>query len=138
MRDFALIIHFIGLAMGLGTSFAFMFLGMAAQRMEPADRAPFMGKALVLSRMGHIGITLLFVSGMYLIVPYFDVLLEMPLLLAKLVLFVFLGGLVGVLSKTGKRAVAGDPSQFLKMAKLGRVGLLTSVTIVILAVLVFH
>lgn len=27
MRDVMLIVHFIGLAMGVGTSFAFMFLG---------------------------------------------------------------------------------------------------------------
>lgn len=138
MRDIALIIHFIGLAMGLGTSFAFMFLGKAAQKMEPTERAPFMGKVLVLSRMGHIGITLLFLSGIYLIVPYADVLLEMPLLLTKLILFVILGALVGILSKTGKRALAGDPSQFLKMAKIGRFSMLTSLIIVVLAVLVFH
>jgi hypothetical protein len=33
MRDFMLILHFIGLAMGLGTSFANMYLGRAASKL---------------------------------------------------------------------------------------------------------
>ena len=57
MRDIMLIIHFIGLAMGLGTSLAFMFLGIASSKMEKKDAEQFTLKTLVLSRMGHIGLT---------------------------------------------------------------------------------
>ncbi|MCB0639038.1 MAG: hypothetical protein KDC54_20555, partial [Lewinella sp.] len=64
MREAALIIHFIGLAMGLGTSFAFMFLGIASSKMEKNDGINFMLKAMSISRMGHIGLTLLILSGL--------------------------------------------------------------------------
>lgn len=138
MRETALIIHFIGLAMGLGTSFAFMFLGIAAQKLESPDRAKFMGTALILTKMGHIGLTLLLLSGLYLIIPYHKLLLEMPYFMVKLALFIVLGGLIGVITRIGKKAVAGDPSQFQKMAKLGRFTLVTSLLIVILAVISFH
>ncbi len=138
MRETALIIHFVGLAMGLGTSFAFMFLGIAAQKLELPERAKFMGTAMILTRMGHIGLTLLLLSGLYLIIPYHRMLLEMPYFLAKLILFLVLGGLIGVITKMGKKAVSGDSSQFLKIAKLGRFTLLTTLLIVILAVLSFH
>lgn len=37
MREAMLIVHFLGLAMGLGTSFAFMFLGMVSDKMEKEE-----------------------------------------------------------------------------------------------------
>lgn len=138
MRETALILHFIGLAMGLGTSFAFMFLGIAAKKLEIPERAKFMGTALILTRMGHIGLTLLLLSGGYLMTPYLSNIGNMPLFITKLVLFVILGALVGILSSAGKKAVAGDTSKFLLMAKLGPFGLITGLLIVVMAVLTFH
>ena len=61
-----MIFHFIGLVMGLGTSFGFMFLGMAAAKLPEEERPKFMVNALGLSRMGHIGLTLLVISGLFL------------------------------------------------------------------------
>jgi hypothetical protein len=138
MRDVALVLHFIGIAMGLGTSFAFIFLGIAAQKLDAAERTTFFKTALALTRMDHIGLTLLLLSGLYLLYPFFGVLPDMPLLLAKLGLFIFLGGLIVVITSKSKQAIAGDSSQLLQIAKLGRIGLLTGVTILILAVLIFH
>jgi len=37
MREAMLIIHFLGLAMGLGTSFAIMFLGIAGSKMDKEE-----------------------------------------------------------------------------------------------------
>ena len=37
MRETMLVIHFLGLAMGLGTSFGYMFLGMAASKMPKEE-----------------------------------------------------------------------------------------------------
>jgi hypothetical protein len=56
MRDVMLIVHFIGLTMSLGTGFANLFLGMAATKLEPAERGKFMSNALILMRMGHTGL----------------------------------------------------------------------------------
>ena len=139
MRDIMLIIHFIGLAMGLGTSLAFMFLGIASSKMEKKDAEQFTLKTLVLSRMGHIGLTLLIISGGYLMTPYWSSLTAMPLLMLKLAGVVLLAVLIGVSAVWGKRAKQGDAGMYLpKMGKLGKVSLLTTVGIVVLAVLVFH
>ena len=138
MRDVMLIVHFIGLAMGVGTSFAMMFLGIAANKLDVEERADFMIKASFVTKMGHIGLLLLFLSGGHLMTPYWSQLGSMPTLIAKLVLFVILGGLIGVMSAKLKKAKAGDPSQLLTVKKMGPFTLLTSILIVVLAVLTFH
>lgn len=139
MKDAMLIIHFIGLAMGLGTSLAFMFLGMASAKMEETERLKFSLNILALSRMGHIGLTLLVISGIYLMTPFWRSLADIPLLVVKLVLVLVLGALVGIISANSKKAKAGDTAMYLKkIATLGRFSLLTALTITVLAVLVFH
>ncbi len=63
----------------------------------------------------------------------------MHLLMIKLGLFVVLGGLIGVISSYGKKAAKGDAeTYFKKIETLGKLSLLTAVTIVVLAVLSFH
>ena len=138
MRETMLVLHFIGLAMAVGTGFAFMFLGIAASKMEPAKRGEFMLNALALGRMGHIGLGLMILSGIFLIVPYWPMLGEMPLLIAKLVLVLVLAAVIGINGSLARRAREGNAAVLLKMAMVGRVSLITSVTIIVLAVLVFR
>ena len=139
MKELALFIHFVGLAMGLGTSFAMMFLGMASAKLPPEERFGFMSKASSVSRMGHIGLTLLVISGIYLIIPYWDLLGEMPLLITKLILVLALGALIGIMSSKAKKALAAsDGAAMAKVAKLGPLSLLTALLIVLMAVLSFR
>lgn len=139
MRDTALIIHFIGLAMGLGTSFAFMFLGIAASKMNPEEGVKFQMNTFALSVMGHIGLVLLVLSGGYLATPYWSVLSYMPLFIVKLILVLVLGALIGIISSTAKKAQKGDAEKHLKkIATLGKLAMITGLTIVVLAVLTFH
>ncbi|MFY0625586.1 MAG: hypothetical protein JXR07_04795 [Reichenbachiella sp.] len=139
MREIMLITHMIGLAMGLGTSFAFMFLGIAAAKMEKEEAINFTVKAFTLRKMGNIGLGLLFISGGYLMTPYWSQLTEMPTLLAKLILFIVLGALLGILGGKAKKAQQGNPEEQLpKIKTLGRIALLVALTIVVLAVLTFN
>lgn len=139
MKDVMLITHFIGLALGLGTSFAFMFLGMASSKMEKAEAQKFLINSFALSKMGNIGLILLFISGGYLMTPYWSVLTHVPLLMVKLTLFLVLGGLIGYISALVKKAKQGDTEVYLqKISMLGKFAMLTGLTIVVLAVLVFH
>ena len=103
MQDIMLILHFIGLAMGLGTSFGFMFLGIAGSKMEKEEQLKFMLNTLALSKMGHIGLTLLVISGVVLMTPYWSILPTTPTLMAKLVLVLVLGALIGIISSKGKK-----------------------------------
>lgn len=139
MHELMLIIHFLGLAMGLGTSFAYMFLGIASSKLEASEALKFNLQALSLSRMGIIGLTLLILSGLYLMTPHWDSLLSMPLLLAKLFLVLVLVSLIAIMTSLGNKAKRGDAAaQFKKIAPLGKIALLTAIVIVVLAVVVFQ
>jgi uncharacterized membrane protein len=139
MREIMLIIHFIGLAMGLGTSFGFMFLGIAASKMEKEEARKFGLNTFALSKMGQIGLVLLIVSGLYLMTPYWVALTAMPLLIIKLVMVTILTVLIILLATNMKKAKNGDLNAHQKtIPALGRIALITVLIIVILAVLVFH
>lgn len=133
-----LIVHFIGLAMGLGTSFAFMFLGAAAGRLEPSKRMEFMLNTFTLTRMGHIGLGLLIISGGYLATPLWGSLGEQPLFVAKLLLVVVLGALIGISSAAARKAKGPDGDKHLtRLRTLGQMTMLTALAIVALAVINF-
>ncbi len=139
MREAMLIVHFKGLAMGVGTSFAFRFLGIASSRMEKAEGRKFTLNTFVLSKMGHIGLSLLIISGIYLILPYWSNLGEMPLLIAKLALVVILGGLIGAIGSRVKKAKAGNTeAELKKIHPPGMLSMFTGPAILILAVLIFQ
>ena len=57
MKEILLIMHFIGLIMGLGTGFAFMFLGIAASKLEKLEARKMAINNFALITMGHIGLT---------------------------------------------------------------------------------
>ena len=138
MRIAMLIVHFLGLVMGLGTSFAFLFLGMAGAKMEKKERKKFTLYTFALGTMGHIGLSLLIISGLYLITPYWSNLASMPLLVAKLVLVLTLTVGVVLAAIYSRRAKQGDTEANLKKVKsLGQVTLISGIAIVVLAVLIF-
>lgn len=139
MRDLLLILHFLGLAMGLGTSFAFMFLGMASTKMSEEEAKKFRMQTMSLSRMGHIGLALLLLSGFGLIGQYLDNIADMPLFIAKLVLAALLILIISLMTMEAKKAMAtGDDVHFNKIANMGKISLLTALGTMILAVLSFH
>jgi uncharacterized membrane protein len=139
MRDVMLSAHFIGLAMTLGTSLAFMFLGIAASKMEKKEAQKFTLKTFALSKMGYIGITLLVLSGGYLMTPYWKILASTPLLITKLSLVLALIIELFVFHAFVVKAKKGETESNLKKTKtLGTIYLISTLVIVILAVSVFH
>ncbi len=139
MRDVMLIFHFIGLAMGVGTGFAQMFLGIARNKMSDEESERFALHSLVLGMMGKIGLTLLIISGGALMTPYWSELGTMPLLIAKLVLVVVLTVIIGMIAVQAKKAKQNNGGEALKkIENLGKLSFPVGLAIVILAVLVFH
>ncbi len=139
MRDIMLILHFIGLVMGLGTSFAHAFLGMAASKMSNDEATRFRMHALVLSRMGYIGISLLIISGLYLITPYWSALSSIPLLILKLILVLILVVLITLIGFSTKKIKQGEgETEFKKMEIFGKLTMMIGLLIVVLAVYIFH
>lgn len=138
MREVLLIVHFIGLAMGLGTSFAHLFLGIEGSKMPEVDAGKFRMHTLALSRMGHIGLALLIISGIFLMGPYWNILFSTPLLLTKLIAVVVLVMLISVIQVAAAKAKKGDTAQFKKIAAIGKFSFITALLIVILAVYFFR
>ena len=137
MREVMLIVHLLGLVLGVGTSFAFLFLGMRTSKLDSAEAPKFAINTLYLGTMGHIGLTMLIISGGYLMTPYWGLLSSKPLLIAKLSLVVVLTIFIIIMGVAAKKAKKGDLTVLKKIRKMGPFTLLISVAIVILAVLVF-
>ena len=139
MRDVMLILHFIGLAMGVGTSFAHAFLGQTISKLERSEAKKFRNQIKVLSQMGYTGSLLLLVSGIYLILPYWPVITTLPLLILKLVLFVILMILILLINRDAAKNYKNDADENLnRMELMGKFVLILSVVIVIVAVSIFN
>ncbi len=137
MREIMLILHFLGLAMALGTAFAYFFLGRTASKLGADEKNNFMMNAYSIGTMGNIGLLLSFISGGYLMTPYWSILGSSPILITKLVLFLVLGALIGIVSSKARKARKGDASQLKSTSMIGSLALITGIAIVVCAVLYF-
>ncbi|MCF8239117.1 MAG: hypothetical protein K9I85_13230 [Saprospiraceae bacterium] len=139
MKDVFLILHFIGLAMGLGTSFANLFLGISLSKLPREEAVRISMHTIVLAKMGQIGLALLILSGVFLLIPEWDKLSHCALFLTKMALVVILTFLIMRISGHIQDAKMGEPGVHLaKIPVLGKLAFITSILIVIMAVLVFH
>ena len=134
-----LIVHFIGLAMGVGAPFVLFFIDRTGAKLEQADKDRFVLSGYRTVVVGHIGITLSLISGGYLMTPYWKILPDQPLLIVKLVLFLFFAAGLSVISVVSRKArESGDKQQLTRTITWGRITMLTGIVIVVLAVLVFR
>lgn len=142
MQDLFLVVHFIGLALGVGTSFAMMRLGIATKSLSPAERADFYRHAFSLSKNGSLGLALLIVSGLCMLFTR-----GVSTVFAaggvsfhiKLTLVLVLAGLLGFSQVLIKRVrEKQDAGAAATLAKVGPAMLLTGLGIVVTAVLAFH
>jgi len=138
MREVMLILHFVGLSMGLGTSSGMTFLGSIVPKLPKEEVKDYLIRILVLGKMGSYGLVLLLISGGYLMTPYWSILGSKPTLIIKLSLVVVLMGLFGMVSANGKKARETREEKYLKKIKMfGQIALPTGILIVIFAVLTF-
>lgn len=146
LKDLLLITHFIGLALGLGTGFSMMRLGASTKDLDPAERGKFMGRVLVLSKNGSIGLALLILSGLALFFTGGGMTLFRVAgwpFHTKITLVLILIGAFGVMQMNIaklRKAAPGPEAQAIagKLPKLGAVTTSLSLLIVVMAVLSFH
>jgi len=137
-----LMLHFVGLALGVGASFALFTLRSASKDLPEAERASFMLRALSVTKNGSYGLLLLLLSGLgmfFMRGPGAVMAQGGPAFHAKLTLVVILCAVVGYSQALGKRArQAGGGPALAKLAPLSTAILLLGVAIVIAAVIAFQ
>jgi uncharacterized membrane protein SirB2 len=143
MYDALLMLHFIGLAMGVGTSFSLVTLGRVAATLEPAERAGFFGRVGALSKNGSIGLTLLIATGIGMMLDRgVSVMFQIGggAFHTKLLLVVILAGCLGYSQVLRKRAREGKDGgrAMATLPKLGAFMLVLGLAIIVTAVLAFH
>ncbi|MEZ5069530.1 MAG: hypothetical protein R2751_00835 [Bacteroidales bacterium] len=139
MRNIMFMLHFLGLAMALGSSITQFYLARKSSKLDKAEARKIHihnSQGIVL---GHIGLALLLLSGGYLMTPYWKILFHEPLLMAKLSLVVVLILEISILTvRARKYREGGEGADFRKVALPARLVLGTALLIVILAVLMFE
>lgn len=140
--DILLTLHFVGLALGVGTSFAALALGRASRDLPPEERARFMIRASAIGKNGSWGLLLLIATGvaMWGLRGFSQVMTAAGgAFHAKLTLVVVLSGLLGWMQVLQKRArEAGGGPAMGTIPKVGAAMLVTGLAIVVAAVLAFH
>ncbi len=139
MRDVWLITHFIGLALGVGSSAIGVTLGLATRKLSPEERKNLMQKISVLPKVGSVGLILLLVSGFALLHPYLSSMKSMPMLHVKLTLVGIMLVIFGTVQILGRRVRLGTAGSAAKwMPRLGMTNFILTLGIIVTAVLAFH
>ena len=137
-----LMLHFVGLALGVGASFAMFTLRRASAELEPPERIKFMLRALSVSKNGSYGLLLLLLSGLgmfFMRGPGAIMAAGGPAFHAKLTFVVILCGLVGYSQALGKRLrVAGGGPAASTLPKVSTAILLVGIAIIVCAVIAFQ
>lgn len=118
MRVIMLILHFIGLAMGLRVSFTHAFLGPTLSRVNQHDDRKFRVRLKGLCQMVCICPLLLLMSGIYLILPYWPTILSSPMLIYRSILFVVLIILIVRINWLSAKIFKKETSKNLKTIEL--------------------
>lgn len=136
-----LFLHFIGLALGVGTSFAMLTLGAATRELPVEERTKFMLRASALRKNGSYGLALLLLTGIAMVIlrgPHAVFAWGGAAFHLKLTLVVILCGFFGYAQVLNKRIrEAGGGPLLAKLPRLGLIMLLLSVAIVAAAVAAF-
>jgi hypothetical protein len=133
-----LIVHFVGLAMGLSVPFSSIVLQGLAAKASPTDRAVLERFPPAMGRVGDIGLVLLIVSGGTLAFTKWGGISQLPWTFdVKLVAVALLVILVGYIHMLGGKARRGDAAAAARIPIVGRVTFLLGLTAVVFAVLTF-
>lgn len=134
-------LHFIGLALGVGTSFASIALGAAARDLPPEERTKFLLRAAALRKNGSYGLALLLLTGIAILVlrgPAEVMRYAGGFFHLKLTLVVILCGVFGYTQAVAKKVrLAGGGPLMAKLPTLAWVSLGLSVAIIAAAVAAF-
>lgn len=139
MNKLLLILHLLGLALGLAVPFSNLILARVIAAAPPAER-PILGRAaFAMGRLGDIGLPLLWITGLTLVFTKHGGFSALPgTFQAKLAAVVLLTLSVGVIHMNKRKAMQGDAGAMGRIRMLGKFNLLCALAAVTLAVITFE
>lgn len=134
-----LILHFLGLAMGLSVSFSNIVMAGLINKAAPPEKAVLGRFPMAMTRVGDIGLVLLIGSGIGLLFLKWGGFSAMrPEFHIKLTLVAVLIGLIGFIHAQQARLKRGDASAMARIQIAGKAAFVTALAIVVFAVLAFE
>jgi len=135
---FLVVVHFVGLAMGLGSGFAQMIMAGLMAQASPQEKAVLARFPPRMGQVGMIGLVLLWLSGLSIVWTRYGTFSILPrTFIYKLVAVVLLTLAVATIQVLQRRAQAGDMSAMARMQTLGRLTGPLSLIAIIFAVITF-
>lgn len=133
-----LVLHFVGLVMGFSVSIANGVMGSLIAAAAPGER-PVLGRfPPLMSRIGKIGLTLLWISGAILVETRWGGFATLPWQFhAKLTAVVLLTITVIFIHTQERRMGKGDPGAAARVEAAGKVAALFALAALVFAVLTF-
>lgn len=137
MNEILIILHFLGLGAGVASGVGNAVVG-AQIAGQPDDRAVLGRLPPIFARVGHIGLGLLWATGLILIWTKYGGLSSLPLTFwAKLAGVVLLTVIIGVMTMRMRQMREGNLAAGAILPTLGRVNGLVLLGIIVLAVFAF-
>ena len=134
-----LMLHFLGLVMGLAVPFANIALAGVMSKATPPEKMILGRFPFAMSKVGKVGLTLLWVTGVTMVFTRWKGFGNLPSRFqAKLTAVVLLTIAVGYISALEMRAKKGDTTAIPRIQMVGKIAMLFGLLAMIFAVLTFN
>ena len=134
-----LMLHFLGLVMGLAVPFANIALAGLMAKAAPPEKMILGRFPFAMSKIGKIGLTLLWVTGVTMVFTRWKGFGNVPpMFQVKLSFVVLLTITVGYISALEMKAKKGDTAAIARIQLVGKIAMLFGLLAMIFAVLTFN
>jgi hypothetical protein len=134
-----LVLHFLGLALGLSVPFSNMVMAGLIARAAPPEKAVLGRFPPSMSRVGKIGLVLLWITGPILLYTKWGGFGAMPWTFhAKIAAVVLLSLTVAYIHRLETLIRKGDAAAAVRIQALGKVALVCALVAIVFAVLTFN
>ena len=138
MNQALLVLHILGVAMGLSVSFSNIVLASIAAKATPDEKKVLSRFPPAMIRVGDIGLLLLLTTGPILLFSKYQGFAGLPWYFhAKLTAVLVLVGAVGFIHMNMRKAYSGDMAAMKRIQTVGPIALISALTAVVFAVLTF-
>ena len=133
-----MVVHFLGLALGLSTGFANMVMAGLIDKAAPAEKAVLGRFPPAMARVGAIGLVLLWASGISIVMTRYGTFAILPRpFIVKLTAVVLLTLIVAYIHILMPRAQQGDAAAMARIRVLGMITGPLAIIAIIFAVITF-